>query len=286
MSVDNRVALVTDSTSYLPVDLLVGTDIDVVPVQVVVSGRSFDETSDAVSTKRIAEALTAWQPVSTSRPTPERFRQAFAKAAVEGATGVVCATLSASMSATYESAWLAAREVDIDVRVVDSQSVAMGLGFAVLAGERAAREGADLDAVEQIVRRRSMQTSIYFSVNTLEYLRRSGRISTARAAVGQALQVKPILSLRNGEVVGLERVRTNAKAMARMADLVTDSVHGPVEIAVQHLDAQERAAGLSAELHRRLPGTAIVQCSIGAVVAAHTGPGIVAAVVSPTGSSI
>ncbi len=279
--VAGRVALVTDSTSYLPRDLVTGTGIEIVPVQVIVSGRAMDETSDAASTQRVAEALKAWQPVTTSRPTPERFRQAFEKAAVEGATAVVCATLSARMSATYESAWLAAREVDIDVRVVDSRTVAMGLGFAVLAGERASREGAQVDEVESIVRRRGESATALFYVNTLEYLRRSGRIGSARAMVGQALKVKPILAVREGEVAPLERVRTSTKAIARMADLAAAAVTGPVEIAVQHLDAEDRASELAGELHRRLPGAPIVQCPIGAVVAAHTGPGIVAVVVSP-----
>lgn len=279
--VAGRVALVTDSTSYLPRDLVTGTGIEIVPVQVIVSGRAMDETSDAASTQRVAEALKAWQPVTTSRPTPERFRQAFEKAAVEGATAVVCATLSARMSATYESAWLAAREVDIDVRVVDSRTVAMGLGFAVLAGERASREGAQVDEVESIVRRRGESATALFYVNTLEYLRRSGRIGSARAMVGQALKVKPILAVREGEVAPLERVRTSTKAIARMAALAAAAVTGPVEIAVQHLDAEDRASELAGELHRRLPGAPIVQCPIGAVVAAHTGPGIVAVVVSP-----
>jgi DegV family protein with EDD domain len=281
MSIHGRVALVTDSTAYLPEDLLAGTNIDVVPVQVIVSGRAMDETSDSISTQRVAEALRAWQPVTTSRPTPERFRQAFAKAAVEGATGVVCATLSSKMSATFESAWLAAREVGIDVRVVDSQTVAMGLGFAVLAGERCARQGASIDEVESLVRRKAHAATAMFYVNTLEYLRRSGRVGAARAVVGQALKVKPLLAVRGGEVVPLEKVRTSTKAIARMADLAAAAVHGPVEVAVQHLDAQERASSLAGELHLRLPGTTIVQCPIGAVVAAHTGPGIVAVVVSP-----
>jgi DegV family protein with EDD domain len=281
MSVNGRVAIVSDSTAYLPEDLLIGTDIDIVPVQVIVAGRAMDETSDAISTQRVSEALRAWQPVTTSRPTPERFRQAFAKAAVDGATGIVCATLSAKMSATFESAWIAAREVDLEVRVVDSQTVAMGLGFAVLAGERAAREGASIDEVESLVRRKAHAATAMFYVNTLEYLRRSGRVSAARAAVGQALKVKPLLAVRGGEVVPLEKVRTSSKAIARMAELAVAAVHGPVEVAVQHLDAQERAADLAGELHRQLPGTTIVQCPIGAVVAAHTGPGIVAVVVSP-----
>ena len=282
--VTDRVALVTDSTAYLPTEVLSTTAIDVVPVQVIVSGRAFDETTDAISARRVSEALRAWQPVTTSRPTPDRFRQAFDKAAAAGATAVVCATLSSRMSATHESAWLAAREVDIEVRVVDSRTVAMGLGFAVLAGEQASREGASVDEVEALVRRRAWSATSLFYVNTLEYLRRSGRIGSARALVGQALQVKPILAVRDGEVVPLERVRTSTKAVARMAELAASAVHGPVQIAVQHLDAEERAATLSAELHRRLPGVPILQCPIGAVVAAHTGPGIVAVVVSPLDS--
>lgn len=271
--------------------MLHGTDIDVVPVQVIISGRAQDETADESGTRRVSEALRAWQPVTTSRPTPERFRQAFVAAAEAGATSVVCATLSARISGTHESAVLAAREVDIDVRVVDSRSVAMGLGFAVLAGERRAAAGADVEEVVDVVTRTSHHARCLFYVDTLEYLRRGGRIGAARAAMGQALQVKPILQVRDGEVVALERVRTSAKAIARLADLAVEAARGfrdgavardgAVEIAVQQLDAGPRASALAEQLHARLPGVAVVECPIGAVVAAHTGPGLVAVVVSP-----
>lgn len=276
------VAVVTDSTAYLPSELLSSTSIDVVPVQVVIGGRPYDETDDQASPARVAEALRAWQPVTTSRPSPERFRQAFASAAQHGAEAIVCATLSSRMSATYESAELAAKEVDIPVHVVDSRTVGMGLGFAVLAGARRAEEGASAEQVADLIERRARTSTSLFYVDTLEYLRRGGRIGATRAAVGQALQVKPILQILDGEVVPLERVRTTSKALARLTELTLAATLGrTVEIAVQHLDAADRAHVLAATLEEALPHTRVVVCPLGAVVGAHTGPGIVASVVSP-----
>jgi len=276
------VAIVTDSTAYLPGELLRGTGIDVVPVQVIVGGRAYDETADEAGVRRVADALRAWQPVTTSRPTPERFRQAFLAAAAGGSDHVVCATLSSRMSGTFESAELAAKEVDIPVHVVDTRTVGMGLGFAVLAGAEAAAAGQSAEDVASLVSRKARESTSLFYVDTLEYLRRGGRIGSARAAVGQALQVKPILQILDGEVVPLERVRTSSKAIARLTELALASTLGrSVEIAVQHLDADERARDLALTLIDYLPDTRIVECPLGAVVGAHTGPGIVAVVVSP-----
>lgn len=277
-----RVAVVTDSTAYLPPEALAVGPLDVVPVQVVIGGRAYDETDPQASPARVAEALRAWQPVTTSRPSPERFRQAFLSAAEGGAEAVVCATLSSRMSATFESAEMAAKEVDIPVRLVDSRTVGMGLGFAVLAGVRRAEEGASADQVASIIERRARASTSLFCVDTLEYLRRGGRVGSARAAVGQALQVKPILQIADGEVVPLERVRTTSKALARLAELTLASTLGRrVEVAVQYLDAADRADALAASLAERLPDTRVLVCPLGAVVGAHTGPGIIASVVSP-----
>ena len=276
------VAVVTDSTAYLPADLLAETAISVVPVQVVIGGRPYDETASEASPARVAEALRAWQPVTTSRPSPERFRVAFLEAAELGADAIVCATLSSRMSATYESAELAAKEVDVAVHVVDSRTVGMGLGFAVLAGARRASEGGSADDVASLIERRARSSTSLFYVDTLEYLRRGGRIGAARAAVGQALQVKPILQILDGEVMPLERVRTTSKAIARLTELTLAATLGrSVEIAIQHLAAAERAHALAATLAEALPHTRLVICPLGAVVGAHTGPGIVASVVSP-----
>jgi DegV family protein with EDD domain len=276
------VAVITDSTAYLPPEALADVSVHVVPVQVVIGGRPYDETDPQASPAHVAEALRAWQPVTTSRPSPERFRQAFVDAIEHGADAIVCATLSSRMSATFESAELAAKEVDVPVHVVDSRTVGMGLGFAVLAGARLAAEGGSAGEVASLIERRARASTSLFYVDTLEYLRRGGRIGAARAAVGQALQVKPILQILDGEVMPLERVRTSAKAIARLTELTLAATLGrTVEIAVQHLDAADRADALAATLAESLPHTRVLVCPLGAVVGAHTGPGIVASVVSP-----
>jgi DegV family protein with EDD domain len=186
------------------------------------------------------------------------------------------------MSATHESAVLAAKECDVPVRVIDSHTIAMGLGFAVVSGAVAAREGASAEQVADLIERRALASSTYFYVDTLEYLRRGGRVSAARAAVGQALQVKPLLSVTDGHVSPLEQVRTAGRALSRLEDLAVEAAgDADVEVAVQHLASPDRAAALADRLRARLPRARVVECPVGGVVGAHVGPGMVAAVVAP-----
>ena len=278
---ESRVAVIADSTCYLPAGWAAEYGVGIVPVQVIVAGQPFDETED-VQARRVAEALADWQPVTTSRPSPMRFLQAYEWAAEAGATEIVVATLSAAMSATYESAVLAGKECDLPVRVVDSRSIAMGLGFAGLDGARAARAGADADTVAEVIERRAQSASVFFYVDTLEYLRRGGRVSAARAAVGHALKVKPLLRVVDGRVAPLEQVRTAGRALARLEDLAVAAADGHVvDVAVQHLASPDRAADLAARLRSRLPQAQVVECPVGGVVGAHVGPGMVAVVVAP-----
>lgn len=275
------VGVVTDSTAYLPSGWAAKYGIGVVPVQVVVAGQAYDETEDQQAAL-VVEALKQWHPVTTSRPSPERFFESFRAAQEAGATSIVVATLSAAMSATYESALLAAKECTIPVHVIDSRSIAMGLGFAVISGAEAARLGASESDVTSIIERRAEASSVLFYVDTLEYLRRGGRVSSTRAAVGQALQVKPLLKLVDGQVQQVDKVRTSSKALARLAELAVEAAGDlAVDIAVQHLAAAERAQQLVDILHERLPAADIVQCPVGGVVGAHVGPGMVAVVVAP-----
>ena len=276
-----RVAVVTDSTTNLPRGWAADLYIAVVPVQVIVGGQPLDETDDDQALQ-VADALTSLQPVSTSRPSPERFLQAFRAAQVAGATEIVVATLSSSMSATYESALLAARDCPIPVTVIDSGTIAMGLGFAVTAGAKAARAGASADGVARVIETSARSATVLFYVDTLEYLRRGGRVSSAKAAMGQALQVKPILHVEHGRVEPLERLRTAGKALARLAELAVTAAGGHAcDIAVQHLGAPDRAAALAEQLQVALPTCEVIVCPVGGVVGAHVGPGMVAVVVSP-----
>jgi DegV family protein with EDD domain len=275
------VAIVTDSTAYLPLGLAREWGVRVVPVQVIVGSESYPETDDPDSA-RLSAALIAHQPVTTSRPSPELFLAAFAECLADGATQIVCVTLSSDMSATYESALLAARESGADVTVIDSRTAAMGLGFAVLAGVRVAQAGGTSVSVAATIKRVAAETSVMFYVDTLEYLRKGGRIGGASALVGHALQVKPILQIADGRVAPLEKVRTAAKAISRMVELaVTAAMASHVEIAVQDVDAPDRADVLMSQLRERLPGVSIVRSQLGAAVGAHLGPGAVAVVIAP-----
>ncbi len=280
-----RVALVTDSTAYLPADLVASRAITVVPVQVVVGGQAYDEGTQ-ITPLEVAEALRTWKVVTTSRPSPERFAQAYAAAAEDGATAVVSAHLSGEMSGTVDSAALAAKEAPIPVRVVDTRSVAMAMGFGVLDGARAAEAGADVDEVADAVMRRVGASSALFYVDTLDYLRRGGRIGAATALVGQALAVKPILELVDGHVAPLEKVRTSAKALARIEELVVERAAGrPCDVAVHHLDSAARAETLAGHLVARLADSRVLVSEVGAVVGAHVGPGMVAVAVAPRPTS-
>jgi DegV family protein with EDD domain len=250
-------------------------------VQVVVGGQPFDEGTE-ISPSEVAEALRSWSVVTTSRPSPERFARAYAAAAEAGATAIVSAHLSGDMSGTFDSAALAAREAPIPVVVVDTRRVAMAMGFAVLEGARAAEAGADVETVAQAVRDRAAASSALFYVDTLDYLRRGGRIGAATALVGQALAVKPILELVDGRVAPLEKVRTTSKALARLEELVVERAAGrPCDIAVHHLDAPARAEALAGHLVSRLVDSRVLVGEVGAVVGAHVGPGMVAVAVSP-----
>jgi DegV family protein with EDD domain len=276
------VAVVTDSTAYLPAQTVERLGVRVVPLQVVIGGTSYAEGRD-IDSRQVAEALRAYTPVSTSRPSPQELLDAYVAAADAGADAIVSLHISAAMSGTYESAVLAARESPVPTEVVDSRSLAMGLGFLVLQAARGAAAGLLTSEIAEAARRRAACTRGYFYVATLEHLRRGGRISGAAALLGSALSIKPLLRLDDGHIEPMEKVRTASRALARLAELAAAAAgDGPVELAVHHLDAPERALALAERLQQTVPQAAEVLVSeVGAVIGAHVGPGMVAAVVAP-----
>jgi DegV family protein with EDD domain len=278
------VAVVTDSTAYLPAELVEGYGIHVVPMYVVLAGHSGREGSD-IGSADVARALGArGQSVSTSRPTPGDFVAAYRRALDEGADRLVSIHLSSELSGTWDAARLAASQVgEHIVTVVDTRSAAMGAGFAVLAAARSAAAGADAATVARTARETADATRTFFVVDTLEHLRRGGRIGSAAAVLGSALAVKPVLHVRDGRVVPLEKVRTTARALNRLVQLLVEAAgQGPVSVAVHHLAAAERAEQLAAEIRDRLPQLRELHVSeLGAAIGAHVGPGAVGIVVAP-----
>jgi len=278
------VAVLTDSTAYLPAEVVHRLDVTVVPLLVVIGDRVGAEGVD-VTPADVAVALTEGSvSVTTSRPSPQAFATAYAEVlARTGASALVSIHLSADMSGTAEAARLAAHgQPDADVRVVDSRSLAMGLGFPVLAAAEAAQAGASVDDVIAAAERCRERTRVLLAVDTLEHLRRGGRIGAAAGLLGTALAVKPILQVANGRLALREKVRTTSRATRRLVELaVEEAADGPVDVAVHHLAAANRAAELTRQLREQLPALASAYCSeVGAVVGAHVGPGAVGVVIS------
>ncbi|SFT98209.1 EDD domain protein, DegV family [Geodermatophilus amargosae] len=278
------VAVVTDSTAYLPADVVARYGIEVVPLYVVLAGHSGRE-GEEITPGDVARALTTrGQQVSTSRPTPGDFVAAYRRRLAEGADRVVSIHLSAELSSTCDAARLAAAQVgEHVVTVLDSRSAAMGTGFAVLAAARCAADGGDADEVAAVATRTAARTRTFFVVDTLEHLRRGGRIGAAASLLGTALAVKPVLHVAGGQVVPLERVRTSARALARLVQRAAEAAGGPgASLAVHHLAAPDRAQKLAAELQRAVPDVRELFVSeLGAAIGAHVGPGAVGVVVTP-----
>ncbi|MFD8046533.1 DegV family protein [Streptomyces chartreusis] len=277
-----HVAIVTDSTAYLPPRTMERHGITAVPLTVVVGGQALDEGTE-ISTRSLAQALQKRRPVTTSRPSPEVFARHYREVAESGATGIVSLHLSAELSGTYDAAVVAAREAPVPVRVVDTGMVAMALGFCALAAAEAAETGGTVDEAVTAAEKRAGGTAAYFYVDTLDYLRRGGRIGAAQALLGSALAVKPLLQLESGRIGPLEKVRTASKAIARLEEIAADRAgSAQVDIAVHHLSAPDRASALADRLRARVPGLAELHVSeVGAVIGAHTGPGLLGVVVSP-----
>jgi len=276
------VAVVTDSTASVPADLATARGITVVPLQVVIGATTWDEGVEGGATPdMLAEALRQWTPVSTSRPNPEVMLGVYEAVASAGASEIVSVHLSAELSGTFESAQLAAARAPVPVHTVDSRQVGVGTGFAVLAAADARDTGCGADEVVSAAVKRAEATTSLFYVDTLEYLRRGGRVGAAAALVGSALAVKPILKVEGGRVGPFEKVRTATRALARLADLAVEAAgESPVDVAVAHLASPDRAAQLADVLRERLAGALegreVLVGEVGAVLGAHVGPGMVA----------
>jgi DegV family protein with EDD domain len=275
-----RVAVVTDSTAALAPAALDKYDVSVVPLQVVLGGRVGVEGVD-VSPADVAAALAARMPVSTSRPSSQAFTATYAGLAARGVSAIVSVHISAGLSGTVDGARVAAAEAAVPVHVVDARSTAVGLGFAVLAAAEVAGGDAPAEVVTRAAEEAAARTRTLFYVDSLDALRRGGRIGHLAALVGAALMVKPLLHVVDGRIELLEKVRTASKGIARLEDLAAaEAGEGAVDVAVHHLAAPERAQRLADRLRARLPGVqSMYVAEVGAVVGAHVGAGLLGVVV-------
>jgi DegV family protein with EDD domain len=280
-----RTAVVTDSAAALPADWIAGPGgtglLTVIPMPVMVGPDIYGEGEDDIL-ETIALALASGKQVKTSRPSPGQFEQAYRAAQRHGYEAVVSIHISGELSGTADAARLAAARVDIPVEVIDTRTVGMAQGMAVQAAVTAAAAGGDAAAVATAAAGQAAATRVYFYVPSLEQLRRGGRIGAAASLLGTMLAIKPILAVDGGRIVPLEKVRSAARAVARLEEIVAaEAAPGPsVRLAVHHFGNPQEAESLAARLSAALPQCPPAQISsLPAVLAAHAGLGVLAVIV-------
>ncbi len=275
------VAIVTDSCACIPADLATRMGIRVVQQQLRI-GDDFDDEA-RVSGDRIVRAMRGRTPVTTAPPDQGAFFWAYQDAAASGASAVVSLHISSRMSQTCQMAKEAATMTSVPVHVLDSGTLGMSLGFAVLAAARVARAGGALGQVLAIAGVRIARSTELLHVDTLEYLRRGGRIGAATHLIGSAFALKPMLTVRQGEVTPLDKTVGAERALRKMVDRAVTLAGGrPVDLAVEHIGADERVPGVLSALRERVGNLKeLLPVAVTSIITAHVGPGAMGITISP-----
>jgi DegV family protein with EDD domain len=269
------VRVVTDSASDLPPEVCERLGIEVVPLTIRFGDREYVDRKELTSDAFWQQLAAASVLPETAAPSVGAFEEAFRALLADGADGIVCVNLSASLSATMQSAQLAAKALDglCPIEVVDSQTASMGIGNLVLHAARRAAEGADVETIKnEVVDRRSRQ-KLFATLDTLEYLKKGGRIGGARALLGSMLSIKPIITVVDGAVEEAGKVRTRSKALQFIIDKIPE---GNVEsICVLHSAAADDLDMFLDKVQPKVPGAEMIVGRIGPVVGVHVGPGAI-----------
>jgi DegV family protein with EDD domain len=283
MDMPGTVAIVTDSTGDLPPSLAAEHGIRVVPLYVRFGSEEFQAGVDLSTEAFWARMLAADAPIpTTAAPSPGMFREAFEACFAEGATAVVCPTIGTKLSGTFQAATLAAQMLpDREIHVVDTATTSMSTGIAALLAAELARGGMAAGEVAAVVTERMADIDLYVAVDTLVYLRKGGRLSAARAAIGTVLAVKPLITVRDGEVVAAESPRTRAKARARVIDLTAAQPLERLAVLYTPTSPLEEVEAFRDAIVARVPGgidPAHVSIGlIGASTGPHLGPDLMGA---------
>jgi len=277
-----KIHVVTDSGADLSADVRQRLGIHVVPLTVQFGDEIFKDGVEISTAEFYAKLESDDQMASTCQPSPSDFVAMYERIAQPGDT-IISVHLSSKMSGTYQSAVLASTMLDLDVTIkaVDSKAASMGLGLVAVTAAEGVRDGKDLDTILADVQHTIDSLQVYFVVDTLEYLKKNGRIGLASALVGTLLNIKPILTLVDGQVAPFEKIRGKAKALKRIQELV-EEFRGKfpdhkIRAALSHAENPAEAVRLAQVLSELLPlDGEVLLGEIGSTIGVHTGPGVVA----------
>ena len=269
-----NITIVTDSSCDIPVDMAEQLGITVVPLSIRFGDEEFVDREDLTPGEFWAKCASTAELPSTAAPSPGAFQAAFLAAKDAGADGVVCITISSDLSGTFGSARTAADATsEIEVAVIDSRAVTMALGLVVIAAAEAAAAGSSMAEIVALTESNMARVGVVGALDTLEHLKKGGRVGGAQALIGSVLAIKPLLELKDGLVSEAGRQRTRSKAIAHLVKHVKDD--GPYErIAVAHGSAPD-VGDLLAKLEGVDCDSEIIVTEIGSVVGTHGGPGII-----------
>ncbi len=274
-----KVAIVTDSTAYIPKDLLGQYAVTVVPQVLIWGEKTYEDGIDIQPNEFYQKLATAKVMPTTSQVSVPNMQKAFNDLLEQGCD-VLGIFLSAKLSGTMQSAIQGRELLEKDkehVEIIDSNTTAMSLGFQVLTVARAAAQGASIAECKALAEKVRAHTGVYFVVDTLEFLHRGGRIGGAQRLLGTALNLKPLLTVQDGKVEAVERIRTKAKAVERLIEIVGEQTAGkkPVRVATLHANAEAEAREILSRVANLTNATESVFTSVSPVVGTHTGPGTV-----------
>lgn len=275
----SKIAFITDSTAYIPADLVKKHNITVAPQILIWGDQTFQDGVDIQPDEFYTRLKTAKAMPTTSQVSMVTMQNIF-QGLVDQGYEVLGVFISGKLSGTMQSAAQGREALGSaadKVTIVDSNSTAMAMGFQVLAAARAAEKGANLAECKAVAEKAQERTGVYFAVDTLEFLHRGGRIGGAQRFIGSALNLKPILALKDGRVEAEDRVRTKSKALDRVLELVSEQVRGKsnVRLATLHANAEQEARDLLNRASKEFNAIESVLSSVSPVVGTHAGPGTV-----------
>jgi len=269
-----KVKIITDSTAYLPPDLIARYGIRVIPLKVVFGAEAYAEGVDISNEEFYGKLAAASTLPTTSQPSVGDFLEVYGEASREGKP-ILSIHISSKLSATISTALTAKSELpQAQIEVVDSLSTAMALGMVVLAAARAADEGQSLSQIRATAEKVIQSMNLFFIVDTLEYLHKGGRIGGAAALMGTVLRIKPVLYLKEGQIEVLTKVRTKRKALKRLLELMGERMTegASVHVTIIHAHAVEEASALEKEVRAHFNCAEIYISELGPVIGAHVGP--------------